>query len=79
MEFWHLGGQALSFGGRRCQGAFRFDAPSAGLTPALLMQAWLERCTDKFDVMILDLSDPIEAGPGWTLYTKEFYQVGFVV
>ncbi|KAL7544656.1 hypothetical protein ACHAWF_013465 [Thalassiosira exigua] len=29
---------------------------------------------EKFDVMILDISDPIEAGPGIALYTQEFYR-----
>jgi len=28
---------------------------------------------EKFDVIIMDISDPIEAGPGIMLYTKEFY------
>ncbi|MEM0340980.1 MAG: polyamine aminopropyltransferase [Acidilobaceae archaeon] len=29
---------------------------------------------EKFDVVIADLSDPIEAGPSYKLYTKEFYE-----
>jgi len=29
---------------------------------------------EKFDVIIMDISDPIEAGPGVMLYTKEFYE-----
>ncbi len=36
--------------------------------------AYLDNCTEKFDVMIMDISDPIEAGPGIMLYTQEFYQ-----
>eukprot|EP00924_Labyrinthula_sp_SR-Ha-C_P008133 snap_masked-scaffold_11-processed-gene-4.30-mRNA-1 protein AED:0.00 eAED:0.00 QI:0/-1/0/1/-1/1/1/0/328 len=28
---------------------------------------------DKFDVIIMDIVDPIEAGPGYKLYTTEFY------
>ena len=28
---------------------------------------------DKFDVIIADLADPIEAGPAYKLYTREFY------
>ena len=28
----------------------------------------------KFDVIIMDIADPIEAGPGYVLYTKEFYE-----
>lgn len=35
--------------------------------------AYLAKCKDKFDVIIMDISDPIEAGPGIMLYTKEFY------
>mmetsp|Transcript_47847 Transcript_47847/g.54201 ORF Transcript_47847/g.54201 Transcript_47847/m.54201 type:complete len:347 (-) Transcript_47847:41-1081(-) len=27
-----------------------------------------------FDVIIMDIADPIEAGPGYVLYTEEFYQ-----
>lgn len=27
-----------------------------------------------FDVIVMDISDPIEAGPGVLLYTKEFYE-----
>ena len=29
---------------------------------------------DVFDVIIMDISDPVEAGPGIALYTKEFYE-----
>lgn len=39
--------------------------------------AYLENTDDQFDVIIMDISDPIEAGPGIALYTKEFYE--FVV
>eukprot|EP00551_Chaetoceros_affinis_P011297 CAMPEP_0203674192 /NCGR_PEP_ID=MMETSP0090-20130426/15213_1 /ASSEMBLY_ACC=CAM_ASM_001088 /TAXON_ID=426623 /ORGANISM="Chaetoceros affinis, Strain CCMP159" /LENGTH=383 /DNA_ID=CAMNT_0050539999 /DNA_START=109 /DNA_END=1260 /DNA_ORIENTATION=+ len=35
---------------------------------------YLLNCEDKFDVIIMDISDPIEAGPGIMLYTQEFYQ-----
>lgn len=28
----------------------------------------------KFDVIIMDICDPIEAGPGVVLYFQEFYQ-----
>lgn len=34
---------------------------------------YLNETKDKFDVIIMDISDPIEAGPGIMLYTKEFY------
>ena len=38
---------------------------------------YLEECVDKgekFDVVILDLPEPIEEGPAYLLNTKEFYQ-----
>lgn len=34
---------------------------------------YLNDCIEKFDVIIMDISDPIEAGPGIMLYTEEFY------
>ena len=36
--------------------------------------AWILDCKDKFDCVIMDISDPIEAGPGIMLYTKELYE-----
>jgi len=36
-------------------------------------KAWLERTAEKFDVIIMDLDDPLEGGPCYQLYTKEFY------
>lgn len=36
--------------------------------------AYLMTTEEKFDVIIMDISDPIEAGPGIMLYTQEFYQ-----
>lgn len=35
---------------------------------------WLEENEQKFDIIILDICDPIEAGPGYKLYTKDFYE-----
>ena len=35
---------------------------------------YLMETTEKFDVIIMDISDPIEAGPGIALYTQEFYR-----
>jgi spermidine synthase len=37
-------------------------------------KAWLENTDQKFDVIIMDICDPIEAGPGIALYTSEFYK-----
>jgi len=36
-------------------------------------KGWLENCGQKFDVIIMDICDPIEAGPGIALYFEEFY------
>ncbi|VEU34935.1 unnamed protein product [Pseudo-nitzschia multistriata] len=36
--------------------------------------SWILECKDKFDCVIMDISDPIEAGPGIMLYTKELYE-----
>lgn len=36
--------------------------------------AHLLQTTETFDVIIMDISDPIEAGPGIILYTQEFYE-----
>lgn len=37
-------------------------------------RVWLEESDETFDVMIMDICDPIEAGPGYRLYTQEFYE-----
>ena len=34
---------------------------------------FVEESRDKFDVIILDLTDPLEGGPSYLLYTVEFY------
>jgi spermidine synthase len=36
---------------------------------------WIETHDESFDVIIIDLSDPIEEGPCYRLYTREFYQL----
>ena len=36
--------------------------------------AYLMNTEETFDVIIMDISDPIEAGPGIMLYTREFYE-----
>ncbi|ROR01596.1 polyamine aminopropyltransferase [Desulfosoma caldarium] len=36
-------------------------------------RAFVENTTEKFDVAVLDLSDPIEDSPAALLFTKEFY------
>lgn len=35
---------------------------------------YVEDCRGKFDVIIMDVTDPLEGGPGQLLYTKEFYE-----
>jgi spermidine synthase len=36
---------------------------------------YLAKSKDKFDIIIIDLPDPIEEGPAYLLYTKEFYEI----
>jgi spermidine synthase len=38
-------------------------------------RAYLEKSEEKFDAIIIDLTEPIEEGPAYLLYTKEFYQM----
>ena len=36
---------------------------------------YLETCQESFDVIVLDLVDPVEDGPSYMLYTEEFYRI----
>ena len=36
---------------------------------------YLAKSNDKFDIIIIDLPDPIEEGPAYLLYTREFYKI----
>ena len=36
---------------------------------------YLANCNELFDVIIIDLPEPIEEGPAYLLYTEEFYQI----
>jgi spermidine synthase len=36
---------------------------------------YLEKSKEKFDVIIIDLPDPIEKGPAYLLFTQEFYRI----
>jgi len=36
---------------------------------------YLATCSETFDVMIMDLVDPMEGGPAYLLYTEEFYGI----
>jgi spermidine synthase len=37
-------------------------------------RAYLERTSERFDLIVSDLPEPMEAGPACLLYTREFYQ-----
>ena len=51
-----------------------FDDPRAELHFADARK-YLEESSDKFDVIIIDLADPLEQGPARLLYTQEFYGI----
>src|SRR5512136_268301 len=51
-----------------------FDDPRTELHFADARE-YLEESSDKFDVIIIDLVDPLEQGPARLLYTREFYQI----
>jgi spermidine synthase len=36
---------------------------------------YLAQTKDRFDIIIIDLPDPIEEGPAYLLYTREFYEL----
>ncbi len=36
---------------------------------------YLAKCGEAFDIIIIDLPDPLERGPAYLLYTQEFYQL----
>jgi len=36
---------------------------------------FVERKKERFDLVIIDISEPIEGGPAYLLYTKEFYEM----
>jgi spermidine synthase len=36
---------------------------------------YLENSQEKYDVIIIDLTDPIEKGPAYLLFTQEFYKI----
>ena len=49
-----------------------FDDPRVELHHADALK-FLEDTQDRFDVVIIDLPDPLEAGPAYMLFTQEFY------
>jgi spermidine synthase len=38
-------------------------------------RVYLQNTDDKFDVIVIDLPDPIEGGPAYLLYTQNFYKM----
>ncbi len=51
-----------------------FDDPRVELK-FLDARGYLEETKERFDVIIIDISEPVEEGPAYLLYTKEFYQI----
>ena len=51
-----------------------FDDPRVELYHADALK-YLEDTQDRFDVVIIDLPDPLEAGPAYMLFTQEFYRL----
>ena len=51
-----------------------FDDPRVELVIADAL-AYLEATDERFDIMIIDVPDPLEAGPAYLLYTEEFYRL----
>ncbi len=49
-----------------------FDDPRVELVHADAL-AYLESTSERFDVVVIDVPDPLEAGPAYLLYTQEFY------
>jgi spermidine synthase len=56
---------------QRHQGAFDDERLQVITADA---RKYLQETTSSFDVVILDLADPVEEGPAYLLYTKKFYQ-----
>jgi len=54
------------------QGAF--DDPRAEVR-FLDARRYLEETSECFDVIIIDISEPVEEGPSYLLFTKEFYEI----
>lgn len=53
------------------QGAFDDPRLHLQFTEA---KRFLEETQERYDVVVLDLVDPMEGGPAYTLYTQEFYR-----
>ena len=51
-----------------------FDDPRVELVIADAL-SYLEATGERFDIIIIDVPDPLEAGPAYLLYTQEFYRL----
>ena len=51
-----------------------FDDPRVRLVYADAL-AYLESTSERFDIVIIDVPDPLEAGPAYLLFTQEFYSL----
>ncbi len=51
-----------------------FDDPRTELK-FLDARRWLEEHDEKYDSIIIDISEPVEEGPAYLLYTREFYEL----
>lgn len=51
-----------------------FDDPRAELR-FLDARRYLEETDERFDVIIIDISEPVEEGPAYLLFTREFYHI----
>lgn len=51
-----------------------FDDPRTKLS-FMDARRYLEETDEKFDVIIIDICEPVEEGPAYLLYTREFYKL----
>lgn len=51
-----------------------FDDPRAEVK-FLDARKYLEESQDRYDLIVIDISEPVSAGPAYLLYTREFYNV----
>ena len=51
-----------------------FDDPRVEVL-CLDARKYLEETTKKFDIIIIDITEPLEGGPAYLLFTQEFYQI----
>ena len=51
-----------------------FDDPRAEIR-FLDARRYLEETDERFDVIIIDISEPVEEGPAYLLFTREFYHI----